>query len=55
MRAKFLTLLLPSLLLLRGCATVTPEQAQAYGNAAHTVIHGGLQDYKTIVEIRRAR
>lgn len=31
----------------QGC-TLTPEQAGAYAKTAHTVIQGGLQDYKEI-------
>lgn len=43
-------LLIGILLLLTGCAgqTITPEQAQAYANVAHSVTSNAIQDYKTI-------
>ncbi len=37
-------------LMLYGCAgtSPTPEQVNAYANAAHTVVHGAVQDAKEI-------
>ncbi len=39
---------------LLGCQTApTPEQVNAYANAAHTVVHGAVQDYKQVAPLIR--
>ncbi len=46
-----LILLLTTLSVL-GCTTQpTPEQVNAYAAAAHTVVHGAVQDYKQVKQI----
>ncbi len=37
---------------LLGCQTLpTAEQVNAYANATHTAIHGGISDYKEIKKV----
>ncbi len=50
MNAGLIIALLLALLALLGCTGTppTPEQVNAYANAAHTAIHGAVQDYKEV-------
>lgn len=51
---KILGITISSILLciIPTCSTITPDQTTQYA-AAHTVISGGLQDYKTIKAVSK--